>query len=45
MPVLRAKVPRFYRNCYTCFDQYGDPIERTVEGFHADVVQHTSVIT
>lgn len=40
VPGLRGKVPRFQRIRYTGFDQYGDPIERTVEGFHARVVQH-----
>lgn len=40
VPGLRAMVPRFARIGYTGFDQYGDPIARTVEGFHARVVQH-----
>ncbi len=40
VPGLRAIVPRFARIRYTGFDPYGDPIERTVEGFHARVVQH-----
>ncbi len=40
LPGLRGMVPRFSRIRYTGFDQYGDPIERTVEGFHARVVQH-----
>ena len=40
LPGLRAKVPRFDRIRYTGFDQYGDPIDRTVAGFHARVVQH-----
>ncbi len=40
VPGLRAVVPRFARIRYAGFDQYGDPIERTVEGFHARVVQH-----
>jgi peptide deformylase len=40
VPGLRAMVPRFSRIRYNGFDQYGDPIERTVEGFHARVVQH-----
>ncbi|MEI7536141.1 MAG: peptide deformylase [Comamonadaceae bacterium] len=40
VPGLRAVVPRFERIRYTGFDQYGDPIDRTVEGFHARVVQH-----
>ena len=40
VPGLRAVVPRFARIRYTGFDQYGDTIDRTVEGFHARVVQH-----
>ena len=40
VPGLRAMVPRFSRIRYTGFDQYGDAIDRTVEGFHARVVQH-----
>ena len=40
VPGLRGKVPRFARIRYTGFDQFGDPIDRTVEGFHARVVQH-----
>ncbi|MDP2367145.1 peptide deformylase [Rhodoferax sp.] len=40
VPGLRAIVPRFARIRYTGFDPYGDPIDRTVEGFHARVVQH-----
>ena len=40
VPGLRAMVPRYSRIRYTGFDQYGDPIDRTVEGFHARVVQH-----
>ena len=40
VPGLRGMVPRFLRIRYTGFDQYGDPIDRTVDGFHARVVQH-----
>ena len=40
VPGLRGMVPRFTQIRYTGFDQYSDPIERTVEGFHARVVQH-----
>ena len=40
VPGLRGMVPRFSHIRYTGFDQYGDPVERTVEGFHARVVQH-----
>jgi peptide deformylase len=40
VPGLRAAVPRFSRIRYTGFDQFGDPIDRIAEGFHARVVQH-----
>ena len=40
VPGLRAIVPRYARIRYTGFDQFGDPIDRTVDGFHARVVQH-----
>lgn len=40
VPGLRGMVPRWSRIRYTGFDQYGDPIDRTVQGFHARVVQH-----
>jgi peptide deformylase len=40
VPGLRGKVPRWAHIRYTGFDQYGDPLERTVDGFHARVVQH-----
>jgi peptide deformylase len=40
VPGLRAIVPRWARIRYTGFDQYGDAIDRTVDGFHARVVQH-----
>jgi len=40
VPGLRGVVPRWKRIRYTGFDPYGDPIECTVEGFHARVVQH-----
>ena len=40
VPGLRAAVPRFSRIRYTGFDPFGDPIDRTVSGFHARVVQH-----
>jgi len=40
VPGLRGVVPRFSHIRYTGYDQYGDPIERTVEDFHARVVQH-----
>ena len=40
VPGLRGVVPRFADVRYTGFDLYGDPIDRTVGGFHARVVQH-----
>ncbi|MDP3759804.1 MAG: peptide deformylase [Ramlibacter sp.] len=40
VPGLRGIVPRWSRIRYTGFDQYGDSIDRTVDGFHARVVQH-----
>ena len=40
VPGLRGMVPRYTHINYTGFDQYGDVIDRTVEGFHARVVQH-----
>jgi peptide deformylase len=40
VPGLRGVVPRWSRIRYTGFDQYGDAIDRTAEGFHARVVQH-----
>ncbi|HUD33725.1 MAG TPA: peptide deformylase [Variovorax sp.] len=40
VPGLRGVVPRSSRIHYAGFDPYGDPIERTVSGFHARVVQH-----
>lgn len=40
IPGKRGLVPRWKHIRYTGFDQFGDPIDRTVEGFHARVVQH-----
>ena len=40
VPGLRAVVPRWASIRYQGFDQYGDAIDRTVDGFHARVVQH-----
>ncbi len=40
VPGMRGLVPRHSRIRYTGFDQYGDAIDRTVDGFHARVVQH-----
>lgn len=40
VPGLRGWVPRWQRIHYTGFDQLGNPIARTVNGFHARVVQH-----
>ncbi len=40
VPGMRGVVPRFKRLRYQGFDEMGQPIDRTVEGFHARVVQH-----
>jgi len=40
VPGLRGWVPRYRRVRYRGFDQYGKPIEREADGFHAVVFQH-----
>lgn len=40
VPGLRGVVPRWRRLRYSGFDADGRQIERTVDGFHARVVQH-----
>ncbi len=40
VPGLRGVVPRYRRLRYTGVDQHRQPIDRTVDGFHARVVQH-----
>ena len=40
VPGLRGMVPRYKRIRYQGFDPKGNIIDRTVEGFHARVVQH-----
>ena len=40
VPGMRGLVPRFRRLRYRGLDADGAPIDRTVEGFHARVVQH-----
>jgi peptide deformylase len=40
VPGLRGVVPRFAKIRYRGVDQYGAPIDRVAEGFHARVVQH-----
>ncbi len=40
VPGLRGLVPRHRRVRYRGFDEHGAPLDRTVEGFHARVVQH-----
>jgi peptide deformylase len=40
VPGMRGVVPRWRRLHYAGFDQYGAPISREVDGFHARVVQH-----
>jgi peptide deformylase len=40
VPGLRGMVPRHARLRYQGFDERGNPIDRSVSGFHARVVQH-----
>jgi len=40
VPGLRGVVPRWSSIRYTGVDEKGQPIDRTVDGFHARVVQH-----
>ena len=40
VPGLRGEVPRFERLRYRGLDENGNIFERTVDGFHARVVQH-----
>jgi peptide deformylase len=40
VPGMRGVVPRFRRLRYQGFDESGTTIDRSVEGFHARVVQH-----
>jgi len=40
VPGMRGLVPRYRSLRYRGYDQYGNPIDRTVSGFHARVVQH-----
>jgi peptide deformylase len=40
VPGMRGVVPRYTQIHYTGYDQYGNPIDRKVSGFHARVVQH-----
>jgi peptide deformylase len=40
VPGMRGLVPRYHRLRYRGFDAHGTPLDRTVEGFHARVVQH-----
>lgn len=40
VPGLRGLVSRYKQLRYTGLDQRGQPIDRTVSGFHARVVQH-----
>ena len=40
VPGLRGVVPRYQRLRYTGFDLDGSAIDRSVDGFHARVVQH-----
>jgi peptide deformylase len=40
VPGLRAVVPRWQHIHYRGFDEKGEVIDRTADGFHAKVVQH-----
>ena len=40
VPGMRGLVPRYRDLRYWGFDQFGQPIDRSVSGFHARVVQH-----
>ena len=40
VPGMRGVVPRYTQLHYQGYDQYGAPIDRSVSGFHARVVQH-----
>ena len=40
VPGLRGEVPRWAHIRYSGFDEFGQTIDRTVDGFHARVVQH-----
>jgi peptide deformylase len=40
VPGMRGLVPRYTQLRYQGFDQFGQPIDRTVRDFHARVVQH-----
>jgi len=40
VPGMRGVVPRYSKLRYQGYDQHGKPIDRTVDGFHARVVQH-----
>lgn len=40
VPGMRGVVPRYVRLRYRGHDQFGKPIDRSVDGFHARVVQH-----
>lgn len=40
VPGLRGMVPRYQRIRYQGFNERGEALDRSVEGFHARVVQH-----
>ncbi len=40
VPGMRGYVPRYRAVTYKGFDQFGEPVEREAEGFHAVVFQH-----
>lgn len=40
IPGMRGSVPRYKALRYCGFDPFGQPVDRSVSGFHARVVQH-----
>ena len=40
VPGMRGLVPRYQKLRYRGFDEFGNRIDRSVDGFHARVVQH-----
>jgi peptide deformylase len=40
VPGMRGLVPRYQKLRYSGFDERGQPIDRSVDGFYARVVQH-----
>jgi peptide deformylase len=40
VPGMRGVVPRYAQLRYQGYDEYGNAVDRSVDGFHARVVQH-----